>query len=125
VDVSMNLVASEAGKGRGRRRRGRRAVAALALAVVAGTGAGIARADESAALKECTVETKVMAGEFARLGSYMKSPEAEDAFARQLLSGADAALRRAQEACRQFPEMADILVPLAQEVARIDRSLAP
>ncbi|MFT4572586.1 MAG: hypothetical protein ACI91F_003490, partial [Candidatus Binatia bacterium] len=98
--------------------------ALLALAVIAGSASPAASQDESVALKNCLVDTKVMAGEFSRLGDYMKSPDAEDSFARQILVGANSALQRAQASCAQFPEMDGVFEPLAEEVGRIDRGLS-
>lgn len=97
------------------------ALGAVAFGLVS---TGTAAADESGALRNCTVETKVMAGEFARLGAYMESPDADDAFARQILGGVESALKKAQAACSPFPEMDEILAPLASEVARMDAALS-
>jgi hypothetical protein len=78
---------------------------------------------ELTAAKSCTVETKAMEGEFSRLSAYLNGNAVDRSFASQLIGGADAALRKSQGACEQFPDVAMLLADLGADLIGIQRSL--
>jgi len=88
----------------------------LALPAVAAQG-------ETAALKDCTVRTKVMAKQFSGLAHYMSRSAIKVSKATSLLEATRVALGHAKEACAMFPEMMENLGALSGDIEAIGRQI--
>lgn len=96
----------------------------VAVSLVAlSAGGAFAQQGQSAGAMACAQESKAMQAAFGSLAVELRNP-IDGERSRQLLDSAGYSLRRAQDACRSFPDLMLDLNDIARDLVAIEQSMA-